>query len=351
MSGCFPVEELNTGTNNNSNAGSNNNSNIKTGVLVDSVVANIKYSTDTQSGFTNDKGEYSYIEGENVTFSIGDIQLPDSNARGMVTPYTIVNSTDTTDSAVINVARLLQSLDADADPNNGIKILNAAHTAAVGMSLDFNHSVSEFETAITSLNLLNYPNSPSTELVSIEDATAHLDQSLDQRYDREKFIGKTAYFIANYGRNEITQTPVYLTISGTFKTDGFIYIIDPETEEEIQGAGFNFINNDGLIENITYDTDENNNPITRTEYVVTVNYDVAYDLYTVCDISLGADIGIDGASLSFYDGASAVIASPENAVEACQFRYDSEGYSPSSFVLYTFSETTVTAVVNNGGPF
>jgi hypothetical protein len=48
---------------------------VSTGVFIDSAVEGLQYETSTQSGTTNSLGEYDYLAGETVTFSIGGIVL------------------------------------------------------------------------------------------------------------------------------------------------------------------------------------------------------------------------------------------------------------------------------------
>ena len=57
-----------------------------TGVFIDSAVTGITYSTASQSGTTNTSGEFTYIDGESVTFSIGSLNLPSVAAKSVVTP-------------------------------------------------------------------------------------------------------------------------------------------------------------------------------------------------------------------------------------------------------------------------
>ena len=93
----------------------------KTGVFLDSPVINIGYETETQNGSTNSQGEYNYLTGETVTFFIGDLKLPTAPATGTVTPLELAGTQDTSNATVINIIRLLQTLDKDGNPDNGMK--------------------------------------------------------------------------------------------------------------------------------------------------------------------------------------------------------------------------------------
>lgn len=113
------------------------------GVFVDSAVAGINYATSPggMSGKTNALGEYNYVEGDTVTFSIGGTSLPPVTATGRVTPADMSDDLD----VVTNILQLLQSLDDDGDPSNGINIPAAAHTTLTGVSLDVTGASGDFD--------------------------------------------------------------------------------------------------------------------------------------------------------------------------------------------------------------
>ncbi len=109
-----------------------------TGIFDDAPVSGLRYQTPTRSGTTNAAGEYNYLPGETVTFSIGGITLGSTLAGPVVTPLSLVNgATDATDPVVTNIVRLLLTLDDDGDPLNGITISVATATATENQSVDF----------------------------------------------------------------------------------------------------------------------------------------------------------------------------------------------------------------------
>ncbi len=109
-----------------------NDPTVQTGKFVDSAVAGIRYRTASQSGNTNSAGEFKYQAGETVTFSIGDIDLPTVNAAALITPLDLAGSDNPYNETAVNIARLLQSLDSDDNPDNGITIDISAHMSATG---------------------------------------------------------------------------------------------------------------------------------------------------------------------------------------------------------------------------
>ncbi len=147
---------------------------FQTGIFLDSAVGNIAYRTATQSGFTNEQGHYSYVVGETVVFSIGDVELPATQAQAVVTPLDLVGTSDINDVAVINIARLLQSLDVDGDPDNGIMLDDACHLAATGLSIDFEQNITE-----SVVNLIANSGSVTHELIDVDTALAHLEGTLN----------------------------------------------------------------------------------------------------------------------------------------------------------------------------
>lgn len=110
------------GSSSGTSTGSGSSSGTSTGVFVDSAVQGVTYQTATQSGTTNDLGEYQYAAGETVTFSIGGVTLPPVAAKGVVTPFDMAGTKDVSNLKVLNIGLLLQSLDDDKDPSNGITI-------------------------------------------------------------------------------------------------------------------------------------------------------------------------------------------------------------------------------------
>jgi hypothetical protein len=117
-----------------------------TGVFIDSPVINIGYRTATQNGDTNSRGEFKYLAGETVNFFIGDLEFPPVLAAEVLTPLDMADTDDVAHHMVINIIRLLQLLDKDGDPDNGINITQTAKDNAVFLNFDL--SVEGFEAQI-----------------------------------------------------------------------------------------------------------------------------------------------------------------------------------------------------------
>ena len=145
-----------------------------TWVLIDSPVEGLRYSTESQSGLTNSQGEFYYRSGETIVFSLGDIRFPQVMAQARITPFTLAGTENIDDIKVVNIARLLQTLDADANPENGIAITSKAHLAAQGIAIDF--SSLEFTDLVKGLIVAS--GVPLTELITASQAQQHLSTSL-----------------------------------------------------------------------------------------------------------------------------------------------------------------------------
>lgn len=146
-----------------------------TGVFLDSAVEGLQYQTATNEGLTNSEGEFIYQANEQVTFSIGGITFPVIGVNSVITPLDIFNTTDINEPAVINMLRLLQSLDFDGDTDNGIQINQSAHDAAQNLVLDF--SDVSFDEQVTELLFNN--GGFYQELLSAEMAAYHFQLTLN----------------------------------------------------------------------------------------------------------------------------------------------------------------------------
>lgn len=178
------------------------------GVIVDSAVAGLHYSTASAGGTTNQDGEFNYQDGETVTFSIGDLQFPAVTATDVITPLSIFQTSDVNNTAVVNMARLLQSLDYNGDPSDGISILSAAHTAASGLTtVDF--ASANFDEQVA--DLVANSGSITTTLIDAETAVAHLEETLSVpvKFSTEYLTGKTFYVVdLDYEDDSGVERPV-----------------------------------------------------------------------------------------------------------------------------------------------
>ena len=103
-----------------------------TGYLIDSEVIGVSYSTSSGlTGTTDIYGRFQYQNGDDVTFSLGNLVLGTTqpNSDGLVTPETLIvgdNSTPTQaqSASITLMLQTLQSLDDDNITSNGLRITN-----------------------------------------------------------------------------------------------------------------------------------------------------------------------------------------------------------------------------------
>jgi hypothetical protein len=85
---------------------------IADGRLIDGPVRGVNYRSGSLAGVTGVRGEFQYQAGERVAFFIGDIALGEPvDGKALITPVDLVPGGSIDSPAVINIARLLQSLD------------------------------------------------------------------------------------------------------------------------------------------------------------------------------------------------------------------------------------------------
>ena len=143
------------------------------GVFIDSAVQGLSYSSRTQSGVTNENGAFTVDRGEPVIFSIGDLTLPAVLAKETITPLDIFSATSTDNVSVVNLARLLQSLDTDSNPENGIVIDSEA--ANVATQMDFSSESFDDDVA----NFVANSGSQTVTLIDAATAIEHLEATLN----------------------------------------------------------------------------------------------------------------------------------------------------------------------------
>jgi len=193
----------------------------KIGHFRDSPVGGAVMISPTFNGRTGDSGEFTYFPGESANFYIGDVHIGKAVLDERVTPLDFFGGSDTTDPRVVNIARLLQSLDADGDPKAGITIkpeAEACLSLAVGSAaLDF-ADTEQMNSIITS-TIANCSAMGLVE-VSAEDAVANLEEDINS-YMFRKNVSKTPEMAST--KAKLNVMPVWLP---AFKADGEAAVIE-----------------------------------------------------------------------------------------------------------------------------
>lgn len=123
------------------------------GVFRDAVVEGLDYSDGgALSGITGPTGNFQYAQGNTVTFRIGGLTLGSVGGQPFMSPLHLIGSTTNITQSINNRLRLLQMLDIDGNPDNGILISNATRAVATSWTTpDFTLADAAFDSAIASI--------------------------------------------------------------------------------------------------------------------------------------------------------------------------------------------------------
>ncbi len=211
----------------------------ETGHFIDAPVGGVDFDTSSHKGKTDANGAFDYIPGENVILSIGDLELGVVPACHKISPLDLIGAETTSDVRAINMARILQSLDDDKNPTQGISIpdgatesLNETMELMEITSVDFNDSGLVDELITQTVDLANNNYNLDLIVVSMDEAKANLDKGLQSNVFR-KNISKTPELLTTKAKIELM--PVYIPArraNGDNITLEYIREDDPGTIED-----------------------------------------------------------------------------------------------------------------------
>lgn len=116
-----------------------------TGQFLDSPVEGLRYQTGGRTGETNANGEFEYVAGHTVSFFIGDVLLGSVIGRDIVTPIDLVpEGSGSRHPKVVNMIRLLQTLDDNGNPDDGIVLSDEVNASFEGASIDLDQAALVF---------------------------------------------------------------------------------------------------------------------------------------------------------------------------------------------------------------
>jgi len=92
---------------------------VAKGVYLDSAIEGIEYTSASKSGTTNAAGEFDYVVGEEITFKLWGRTINTTKGGSVVTPadMSVVDI-----NKVLTVLMIVQSVDTDSNPSNGITL-------------------------------------------------------------------------------------------------------------------------------------------------------------------------------------------------------------------------------------
>lgn len=160
---------------------------VSNGNFVDAPVEGVNYKSGSLAGITGRNGEFQYEVGNSIRFFIGDINLGRAvKGKSLITPLDLVTDGTTATPAVINIARLLQSLDSDP-ADEVITIPDAVRAAAVhsneGLSsaiefLDFSDDPAFVNAASKLVAVLTHDYPFTAVLIDADTARDHMIKSI-----------------------------------------------------------------------------------------------------------------------------------------------------------------------------
>ncbi len=107
-------------------------------------VVGLRFETPTCSGITDRDGTFEYRDGEVVTYAVGALLVGAARGGERLTVADIVARVDgnvdkLADPGLTNIARFLQTLDADGNSDNGITLTPEVHAVVGDRAIDFRY--------------------------------------------------------------------------------------------------------------------------------------------------------------------------------------------------------------------
>lgn len=173
---------------------SSSSSDVKTGVgyYIDNAVQGIDYVCGSKTGKTDSKGAFTFEEGKDCKFTLAGIPLRTTQADELKDGGKVLEDN-------VKVAKLLQSIDADNNLDNGIQITDAVYTAITDVLKDKNSTdVVNDDTVLT--DVIAYVGDKvegvDGNVRTDEQVQEHLTQTQTE-ITKQLLAGKTFYFVSD----------------------------------------------------------------------------------------------------------------------------------------------------------
>ncbi|MFT5577207.1 MAG: hypothetical protein ACI89D_002743, partial [Bermanella sp.] len=162
------------------------------GQFVDSPVKGLRYNRNdgAEKIPTLANGRFTFLPGERLEFTVGNIRLGDFIANNSTTIVTPENFSGSNNNIAVNITRFLLTLDKDGKPDNGLEISLDVHDAAMQFNglVDFaNFDGSALEDFAKTAN-----GGAARTVPDIATASQHLNESkrdiADGQFDYDKGV-------------------------------------------------------------------------------------------------------------------------------------------------------------------
>ncbi len=232
MVGCGSSGNPTGGDENNNGGGTNGNtSNTGTGYYIDSAVAGVGYVCGTESGTTDASGKFTFEKGKDCTFTLAGMTLREVQASSLSDSVNVVEDNST-------IYTLLQTLDSDGNPDNGITILPKVVEKLQAQQVTLPASPAEVANIHEEIkNVEGYKGKLKTE----DEAKAHVIKTQTE-VTKKLLAGKTFYMI-NKGQiktvtiSSDTTKMIFKKDDGTEKT----YNIEISTNTIVDEDGTHYV--------------------------------------------------------------------------------------------------------------
>ncbi|MDY0215170.1 MAG: hypothetical protein RBS24_06655 [Bacilli bacterium] len=215
---------------------------VQTGSFVDAPVKGLKFRSATQEGYTNEKGEFTYLDGENVEFFLGTLSFGSVKGQALVTPYTMAGvGIGESDDKATNIALLLQNFDADlTDTILDVSLLQDYNLSGVTL----NSTPATMETMIQSLfSAEGLSHFNGYTLKDAENAQEEMDyyMTLATKKYTEGYLKRTGTIYS------VFKNDADWMIDSVRMSDGLVYSTEGITENPLRNGKTYTITEDGKI--------------------------------------------------------------------------------------------------------
>lgn len=265
-------------------------------------IAGLHYQGKGYAADTESDGSYRYRAGDRLRWQIGDVLLGETTAGALTSPYALAGNCDF-DATLVRLARLLLSLDRDADPDNGLQLPAVPAATAPRPLADF----SEAELSERLRSWLGAGRSLAEERTAVDAFVRVLDDEHWEQTSREEF--RLSAIVRSQGLSSDGSGWVFSWQNGLQRTgDAPLYIASATVLDaipaELREAGSDHIGDTDILDGRLYAPVENagyTNPLILVYDPLTLAYlGEAYPLAP--HQAHVAWIALDGARRLAYSG-------------------------------------------------
>jgi hypothetical protein len=186
-----------------------------TGYYVDSAVSGVTYKCGSLSGTTDKDGKFTFEKGKECSFEVAGVPLRNISADKLADGIKVVEDN-------VSVAKLLQSIDNDGNPDNGIQITDEVVKVLQEAIEEYkNPTVILADTSVLEEAVADIENNVTTfegHVKTCEEVKGHLTKTQTE-VTKELLAGKTFYVVENDDKKGWEKSEVHFNNDVTILTD------------------------------------------------------------------------------------------------------------------------------------